>query len=837
MNKPENISILYTNHLLFIFPYGLVTIICFFSIVTFAQDLNQIHVSEFMASNSNTLMDEDGDYPDWIELYNPTASSIDLDGWYISDNPEDLIKWIIPKVSIEANGYLLIYSSGKDKRTGEFHTNFKLSSSGEQICLTKPDGESIAFKFDGNYPAQFPDISYGFIDGILSYFDIPTPNQPNVIGEYLTPPSFSLSRGFYNEPTSLDIFTNKEGGIIKYTLDGSEPGLENGLVYASSLIIDSTTVVRAVVTNAGKVSRVTTHTYIFPEKVKNQPRLPDGYPEFWGKYSKIEGHAHADYEMDPNICQSPDYAELIVPALKAIPTISLVTKKDNLFSFDMDPVTGGIYIHTGFSAGGLGEDWERPASIEYFSPDNTDGFQVNCGIKIHGGASRVPEKNPKHSFRIMFKEEFGPKKLNYNLFGETATESFNSIILRGGFNQTWLHWDDAQRQRAQYINDSWAKDMYKKMGHKAAHNKFVHLYINGLYWGLYNISERMDDDFMDYYFEGNKEDFDVIKDYAEIAEGNADAWNRMMQMAEDGLSDAGSFYRIQGKDEFGLEDESIEALLDVDNLIDFMILNFYAGNKDWDHHNWVAVRNRENPMKGFQFLPWDSERIFNGIADNMVDENNENRPSFLYTQLRKNPVFRIQFATRANELLGPGGVLSPDSVIAVWQKRSEEIELAIIAESARWGDYRRDVHPYKNGPYQLYTKNDHWLEEQNRLIEHYFPARSQIVLDQLKAIGLAGDIVTGADSEIDEILAQSHDVFPNPFNKKVTIRYSLEKPGPVVVEIYSKEGKVVKKLFSGYQSEGIQEIEWKPGKVLSGLYFYHIQTDIEIRIGKMIFVK
>ena len=268
-----------------------------------------------------------------------------------------------------------------------------------------------------------------------------------------------------------------------------------------------------------------------------------------------------------------------------------------------------------------------------------------------------------------------------------------------------------------------------------------------------------------------------------------------------------------------------------------MILNFYVGNKDWDHHNWLTVRNRVNHDKGFQFLPWDSERIFNGKSDNIVDENNEDRPSFLYTQLRKNPVFRIQFARRANELLGPGGLLSSDSVIAVWQKRSEEIELAIIVESARWGDYRRDIHPYKNSPYQLYTKNDFWLREQKRLIEDYFPARSQIVLDQLKAIGLAREIVTGTENEIDGFLKQTHGSYPNSFNKKVTIRYHLEMPGKVQIEVYSKEGKIAENLFSGHQSQGTHEIEWRPGRLESGLYFYRVLTDSEVRTGKMIFVK
>jgi hypothetical protein len=445
----------------------------------------------------------------------------------------------------------------------------------------------------------------------------------------------------------------------------------------------------------------------------------------------------------------------------------------------------------------------------------------------------VPEKNPKHSFRLVFREEYGPGKLLYPLFGDSTTTQFNSIVLRAGFNQSWLHWDTNQRDAAQYVNDSWAKDTWQKMGHTAAYNKFVHLYLNGLYWGLYNISERMDDDFMADHLGGQKEDWDVIKDYAEVAEGNKDAWNTMMDLARDGLSDAESYYKIQGKNEFGQDDETLEAYLDIPNLIDYMILNFYAGNLDWDHHNWAAARNRLEPGKGFQFFPWDSERIFNGLNNNIVDENNEDKPSFLYSQLRKNPMFRIEFAQRANELLGPGGLLCPDSVKATWAKRSEEIELAVIAESARWGDYRRDKHRYKIRPYELYTKNDHWDIEQDRLMNVYFPQRSQIVWEQLKEIGLAGEIITDLGSGFKMNI--SGQAFPNPFSREVAIRYELTSSGLTEILIYSIDGKVVQNLYTGYQQGGIHQIDWKPKGVDNGLYFYRIITQEASFSGKLIY--
>ena len=814
---------------------GCLVVFLFQNLNAFSQDFSQLHISELMASNSASIEDIDGDFSDWIELYNPTAEDIDLEGWYMSDNPENLIKWILPKVTIEANGFLMIFASGKDLRFSELHTNFSLSSSGEWVLLTRPDGKTVHFLMQ--FPVQYSDVSYGYFDEHLIYFNPSTPGTANIIGDFLSPPTFSVPHGLYDNSINLDINSVHQDVTILYTLDGSIPDLNNGTIYTEPILVDSTTIVRAAVTKSGTTSPVTTSSYIFPSKVRNQPEQPEGYPSHWGSFSNEPGYAPADYGMDPDVFDHPSYKDELVSALMSIPAISLSTNKDNLFSLSPDPETGGIYIFTGESSEGMGKGWERPFSVEYILPDGIDGFQVDCGVRIHGGASRLPEKNPKHSFRLIFRDEYGPKKLNFDLFGESATSSFNTIVLRAGFNQTWLHWDNTQRERAQYINDSWAKDIYRKMGNNAAHNKFVHLYLNGMYWGLYNISERMDDDFMDYYLEGGKEDFDVIKDYAEVAEGNSVAWDAMMQLAGAGLSDAWSYNIIQGKDEFGNDDPDGIAYLDVDNLIDFMILNFYAGNKDWDHHNWVAARNRHDPGKGFQFFPWDSERIFNGKNDNIVDENNENRPSFLYSQLRQNPVFRNRFKSRANELLGPGGMLSPDSVIEVWDKRANEIELAVIAESARWGDYRRDNHPYKNDPYELYTKNTHWLNEQDRLMNDYFPKRSQIVLDQLVEIGLAGDIITDIEDELYSGYKINYKSFPNPFDKTVTIHYQGWLDEKVVIDIYNKEGKQVAQPFNDILNTKLLQVIWKPDDLDAGLYFYRITSAENVLTGKLVYVR
>ena len=130
-----------------------------------------------------------------------------------------------------------------------------------------------------------------------------------------------------------------------------------------------------------------------------------------------------------------------------------------------------------------------------FNEDNTKSLQVDCGVRLQGGHSRLPEKSPKHSFRLVFKSKYGPPKLNYPFFEDDAVTSFNTLSLKAGFENTWIHHEHNGRYRAQYQRDTWTRDAQRAMGHIGAHTTYVHLYINGLYWGLYSISERIDREF------------------------------------------------------------------------------------------------------------------------------------------------------------------------------------------------------------------------------------------------------------------------------------------------------------------------------------------------------
>ena len=260
-------------------------------------------VSEFMAINDATLTDEDGDFSDWIEIYNVSNQSVYLDGWFLTDDETRLERWRFPDIMIEAGGYLIVFASNKNRINpgNELHANFRLSGQGEYLALVKPDGITVASEYEPEFPQQYPDISYGIDSNNFVYFLNPTPGASNHQGTFgfLKDPVFSHQRGYYNAPFNLVLSSDDTGINIRYTMDGSEPTESHGALYHTPLSISGTTIVRAVVVKGGYVSsNVITQTFIFSEAVISQPGHPAGYPDLWGPY--FTGSIPADYEMDHN---------------------------------------------------------------------------------------------------------------------------------------------------------------------------------------------------------------------------------------------------------------------------------------------------------------------------------------------------------------------------------------------------------------------------------------------------------------------------------------------------------------------------------------------------------
>lgn len=690
-------------------------------------------INEFQTLNNTTIADEDTTYSDWIELYNPSTTSVNLDGWSLTDKADEPNKWTFPSIQLNSGAYLLIFASDKDRRiVGQpLHTNFKLSGDEGYLGLSNPNG--VLVSECNPYPSIPVDFSLGMLNRSWVTFSTPTPGAANMGGRIACypKPEFSRNHGFYDNAFQLSMTCALSDARIFYTLDGSVPSSLNGSIYSTPININRTTILRAIaadkLTDTINIaeSMVNTSTFLFMEDLLKQSNTPVGYPSKWGKYEGLADSAIADYEMDPEILDIQANSDKVRQSFKDLPIVSLVTDKNHLFSKVNDPNTGGIYIYTGYSVGG---GWERPASFEYFNYDDRVSLQADCGIELHGSASRMAEKSPKHSFKVAFKSKYGPTKLNYPLFGETEAQKLNAFYLRAGFGFSWVHWDNGNRRQGIYSRDEWAKRTQTKMGNRSGNTQHAHLFINGMYWGLYNPTEKIDDDFCENYLGGDKTEWDVVR-----MEAMNTIWKNLCAMSVNATDTV--FKRIQGLNPDGSVNPEYEPLLDVENFIDYMILNLYGGNDDWDHHNWYAARNRVNPGKGFQFFCWDSESLLLSTTSNLINEYNKNAPSDLFQSLRKVPAFQRLWGDRMQKHCFNRGALTPSSAAETFTQLITPIENSLYAESARWGDYRRDVHPY-SAIGDLYRKDVQFDAQKKSMLETYFPQRTTNFVTNMKNAGL-----------------------------------------------------------------------------------------------------
>lgn len=672
-------------------------------------------ISELLALNEKTLVDGDGDSPDWIEIQSLAEEPLSLDGWFLTDDPEEPRKWRFPAVMLAPDEFLLVFASGKDRTAPDagLHTNFKLSAKGEYLALVQPDGETVAHRYS-EFPAQRVDVSYGVDrDGELAFFVAPSPGRTNSEGlrGVLAQPTCEPSRGFYEAPFRVELMAGPSGGELFYTLDGSTPSREHGRAYRGPIAVETTTVLRARAFKEGFLTGPTaTHTYVFVRDVAKQGNTPPGYPSTW---TAKKGPLPADYEMDPEIAAHPSYAAVLDDSLLAVPTISLVTEIGNLF----DPERG-IYQHTKMH----GMEWERPVSVEWLDPDGREGFQTDAGIRIQGGSSRTPRKSPKHSFRLAFRKIYGPARLRFPIFQDgRAVEEFDTLILRAEFNQSWIHHNSGmgnQRARGQFVRDQWMKDSQRAMGHPSPHATYAHLYVNGLYWGLYSPNERANAEFGAAYEGGDADEYDATNS-GNLIDGSLKAYDAVFRLAE-GATEENSVY------------QALREWVDIDSFIDYMILNQYAGNRDRDSHNWYSIHRRDGG--GLQYISWDAESIFIRKDDNRLSLDEARAPSGLFRRLMRNRQFARRFADRAHRHLTGDGLLTPERVKERWERRARQVFDAVVAESARWGDYRRDVDP-RGEPPELLERDVQWVEERRRVLEEVVPERTALVLEQYRKQG------------------------------------------------------------------------------------------------------
>ncbi|MCA9213192.1 MAG: lamin tail domain-containing protein, partial [Planctomycetales bacterium] len=474
------------------------------------------------------------------------------------------------------------------------------------------------------------------------------------------------------------------------------------------------------------------------------------------------------------------YSTMIRDSLVSLPTMSLVMDREDWFG------SLGVFEHPV-----KGRQWEHAASAEFIYADGTPGFQIDAGLRLHGGLSRLTDKV---SMRLMFRDEYGASKLTEPIFGESGPNEFDSLVLRSSSSEFTNQFD--------YIDDETVRRIEQQTGAPSSRGAFVHVYVNGLYWGVYNVLERIDPQFVVNREGGEKEDYDILtaKDdvngVIEAAYGTMDAWTRLVSLTSE-VGDAVSqvqkqtaFLKLQGLKVDGTNDPALESYLDVVNFINYFIINTYIGNTDWPSHNFTMYRDRGPASEGFKFQIWDAESSFRSELRSPTDLPKRG-PAEILEPLLTSESFRLQFADQVQKMISPGGVLHVNPAAPQWGHDNPQNNLpaktyaeiaksmssAIVAESARWGDtdfLERD---------DLFTRDEDWLVEVNRRLMEFFPRRTFRLLEMLRDEDLYRDPPTfsrmsGRVAVGERVMLESPVATPSD----AEIHYTLDGSDPRLVD-------------------------------------------------------
>lgn len=533
---------------------------------------------------------------------------------------------------------------------------------------------------------------------------------------------FDRDRGFYAAPFEVTISSKTPGAQIGYTLDGSDPrdspAARRGPAPLTLRIDPASSegrapapavVLRAYAFAEGRApTGVDTQTYIFPDRAALQTdALGASWPTY--DYEGPGGPARHDYAMDPRITGDPAYREALAAGLVAIPSVSLATASADFWS-----------AYRG--------DAELPVSVEILYPDDPEGGEQADGLLAAHSHDRV-----KRSLRLAFRRSAGDGKLDTQLLrraplnGDSALDELDRLILRGGNNRSWARtWNP---DRTTYVEDQWYRDSQIALSGSGSHGAFAHLYVDGIYWGLYNAVEQPQEHFAAAYFGGEPEDWTAVN-HDGLQSGEPGRWRHLAEVLSAGNPAAGG------------DSGDLAALgghLDLDPFIDYLLLAWYAGIRDWPENNWWSL-GRAAPPGPFRFFAWDGEWSFGvgfgsperarvhpdfAAEADPRDPDLELLPRIFHAAMR-HPAFRARLAERANLHLGEGGALAPAAARARWAMLTSAIRQAVVAESARWGD--------ATDPDRPRTREDDW-EPEVAAIDAYLAGASVALRESLRAEG------------------------------------------------------------------------------------------------------
>lgn len=574
----------------------------------------QVLINEYSCSNINTIADSFGDYEDWIELYNPSSSTINLQGYYLSDNQNNPDKWTFPNININAGGRLMVYCSGRNTVAGAaVHTNFKLTQTKpERIIFSSPtllELENILL-----VPTQKNHSRGRTTDGASTWslFTTPTPNAANANPklEYATKPIFSVQAGFYSSAQTLSISSPDANVTIRFTLDGTEPTAAS-TIYSAPLNINTTTVVRA-------------------KAFSSNPDIPASFTETNTYFINV----------------THSFAVLSVCG----------TNLNLLFG---------------------GNQTVREGSVEYFDDNLVFRSEATGTFDKHGNDSWA---YPQRGVDFVARDQFGTNHgILHKIFATKNRQEFQRIIIKAAANDNYPFETGGAHIRDSYVHHlSQTGKLYLDERSWAP----IILYMNGQYWGVYDIREKVDDhDFTDFYYNQSEFDIQFLKTWgatwSEYGGPQAQTdWNALRNFI------TSNNMAIQSNFDY------VDSLYNWKSLVDYFCINSYIVSQDWLNWNtaWWRGLNPNGDKKKWRYVLWDMDASFGhyvnytGIpdtspnadpcnADNLPDPGGQGHTQIL-NALMANQTFKQYYISRyidlGNTVFSCSNMLNLlDSMIAV----------------------------------------------------------------------------------------------------------------------------------------------------------------------------
>lgn len=557
-------------------------------------------------------------------MHNNSNSPVQLAGWSLSDDALVPQKWQFPDMSIAAGGYVVVWASDKDRSVSgqPLHTNFKISASGETLYLFDQTGvQKHALTIGGLRTGTSVGLSK--TSKAMVYYAQPSPGAPNSDQEYLGVVSevaaFS-DEGGVTSAAMVMLTGAKANQIIRYTTDGSVP-TQSSPPYQGAILIPENTAIRARI-------------------------FVDGFI--------------------PSITQSRTF---LVGASHDIPVVTL--EADPLDFFDTEY---GIYVlgddyeaePPNFGAN-FWEEWERDIHFGFYETGGTLGIEFNTGVQIFGGYTR---SFAQKSLAFYARGRYGVDKFEYPFFTELAYEKFEHLVLRASGND-WL--------RAM-LRDRAFTSLMAGSGVDYQAGRAVAVYLNGEYWGLHELREKINEDFLSSKHDVKKSEVTILEANAEVVEGSNEEYLALIDYVSTANPTAANFY------------STVAAQMDIENFIAYQALQIYIANEDWPMRN---IKFWKAPGTKWQWILYDTDFGFGlydrnvsknsfayAIAEIAIEGSNPAWSTLLLRRLLQNPTFKAQFISYFADQLNSRFL--PNNLSAVIGSLADEIRTEIPLQKARW---------------------------------------------------------------------------------------------------------------------------------------------------------